>query len=402
MRNLIMLSCLILSFGTGLLAQRRATGLIPEIAQGMSPEQIFKKLSPSLFVVEDLDKDNGMNPRVVAIGSAVAIAPDEVVTNRHVITAGFAWRIRQGDKTWPANIAWIDPNHDLALLRVPGLHAEPVALQESPAIVGERVYAIGAPEGLELTLSEGLISGLRVFQDGHVIQTTTPISPGSSGGGLFDRYGKLTGITSFGLVEGQNLNFALPVGWVQALPKHDGGANQAQLPSKAEKDIFLEASVALEQLNTWKASAIMHGIQVPQSAVSPGTGNAVSSLDLECLFNSKKALTALRIGPRGSKQPCTCWNSGMGFKPLSQLTTLWYSSRYLGFEASGRVSKPYTVTPAQVGYSRIYRATSILAPAQTSRQTCNTLHVGPDVCAGEIGFSLCGAGCCLKISRPLR
>jgi len=89
----------------------------------------------------------------------------------------------------------------------------------SSLAVGERVYAIGAPEGLELTLSEGVISGLRDFDGAHVIQTSAPVSPGSSGGGLFDAHGHLIGITTFSMKEGQNLNFALPTEWVDALVK---------------------------------------------------------------------------------------------------------------------------------------------------------------------------------------
>jgi tetratricopeptide (TPR) repeat protein len=86
--------------------------------------------------------------------------------------------------------------------------------------MGERVYAIGAPAGLELTLSEGLVSGLRRYSEVYVIQTTAPVSHGSSGGGLFDSRGQLIGITTYILKEGQNLNFAMPTEWVQALEKH--------------------------------------------------------------------------------------------------------------------------------------------------------------------------------------
>ncbi len=75
--------------------------------------------------------------------------------------------------------------------------------------MGERVYTIGAPIGLELTLGEGIISGLRSHKDRRLVQTSAPISGGSSGGGLFDAYGNLVGITTFLLREAQNLNFAI-------------------------------------------------------------------------------------------------------------------------------------------------------------------------------------------------
>ncbi len=128
---------------------------------------------------------------------------------------------KRGRDAWPASIARLDPDHDLCELNSPGLSAPPVLVRASSSLaVGERVYAIGAPEGLELTLSEGVISGLRDYEGGHVIQTSAAVSPGSRGGGLFDTEGRLIGITTFSMKEGQNLNFALPGEWAQALVGH--------------------------------------------------------------------------------------------------------------------------------------------------------------------------------------
>src|SRR5450830_1754760 len=78
---------------------------------------------------------------------------------------------------------------------------------------GQHVYSLGSPRGLELTFGEGLVSALRprAGMPLPIIQTTAPISPGSSGGGLFDEFGRVIGITTFFRVESQNLNFAMPV-----------------------------------------------------------------------------------------------------------------------------------------------------------------------------------------------
>lgn len=80
--------------------------------------------------------------------------------------------------------------------------------------IGQRVYALGAPYGLDLTISEGIVSSLRTISAGTVIQTTAPVSPGSSGGGLFDGSGNLVGIVTFQHRYGQNLNFAHPADWI--------------------------------------------------------------------------------------------------------------------------------------------------------------------------------------------
>lgn len=139
-------------------------------------------------------------------------------TNTHVLDKGMAWKIRSASKTSTAGATWIDPDHDLALLTVEGIDAAPVPIRLSPSpAVGERVYAIGNPEGLELTLSEGILSGLREFEGGYAIQTSAAMSQGASGGGLFDSEGRLIGITAMSLNQGQNLNFALPADWVGAL-----------------------------------------------------------------------------------------------------------------------------------------------------------------------------------------
>jgi hypothetical protein len=80
--------------------------------------------------------------------------------------------------------------------------------------VGAAVYAVGAPQGLELSLSARLVSQLRGAEGGPLIQTTAPVSPGSLGGGLFDEGGNLVGLTNFQLGRGQNVNFAVPAEWV--------------------------------------------------------------------------------------------------------------------------------------------------------------------------------------------
>ena len=85
---------------------------------------------------------------------------------------------------------------------------------DSDLEVGEPLYTLGSPSGLELSLSNGVLSGLREHDGQRLVQTTTPISPGSSGGGLFDARGNLVGITALVLVGkdriNQALNFAVP------------------------------------------------------------------------------------------------------------------------------------------------------------------------------------------------
>jgi hypothetical protein len=180
----------------------------------MLPAALYGRVSPSVVVVETTLRDGRMQ------GSGVVIAPELIVTNHHVVENGVGIQVRQGKRTWPARLEAFNPKHDLALLRVSGLDLPRVSMRPSARVtVGERVFALGAPRGLELSLSDGLVAALRrEKEDGPArIQTTAPISPGSSGGGLFDSHGQLIGIITFFVTEGQNLNFAHPTEWIQEL-----------------------------------------------------------------------------------------------------------------------------------------------------------------------------------------
>jgi tetratricopeptide (TPR) repeat protein len=199
----------------------------------LTPQELFKKLAPSVFVVEALDS----NGDVEAFGSGVSIAPGQIVTNTHVVEEGTLLRVSQGDLQWVARVTHLSPSHDLCLLTVEELKAPPVPVRKSSTLeVGERVYAIGAPLGLELTLSEGIISGLRKFRGVRFLQTTAAVSPGSSGGGLFDAKARLVGITTVELEGGQNLNLALPGEAVLALARHPAPPGASVSSSAGERD----------------------------------------------------------------------------------------------------------------------------------------------------------------------
>jgi hypothetical protein len=180
--------------------------LLAQVAE--PPQELFKRLAPSVFVVEALDGSGAP----VALGSAVALRPNEIVTNCHVAERGVTLRVKQGSRSWAAELMREDADNDICRLRVSNLQALPVKTRPSAGVaVGERVFAIGSPEGLELTFSEGVISGVRDIGAGvRLLQTTAAISHGSSGGGLFDAQGRLVGITTFYVGEAQNLNFAIP------------------------------------------------------------------------------------------------------------------------------------------------------------------------------------------------
>ena len=159
-------------------------------------------------------------------GSGVIIRPNLVATNCHVVDDGTAIivykannRRAQKDEEFRAQIHRAHEARDLCLLEVPGLWGIPANLRRTDSLtVGESVYAIGAPQGLDYSLSAGVISQLRKEEGESIplIQTDAAISPGSSGGGLFDAQGNLVGITQSKIVDdsAEGIGFAIPADWI--------------------------------------------------------------------------------------------------------------------------------------------------------------------------------------------
>jgi len=176
-----------------------------------SGEQLFAELSRSTARITVHD----VSGRTVGLGSGVVVGNGQVITNCHVATAGGSLSVKVGGEQFSASVEVADEEYDLCRLNVSGLSAPTVPMGSIDSLkTGQKVYAIGAPQGLELTISDGIVSAFRDMPQGRIIQTTAPISPGSSGGPLFDAYGRLVGILTFQHRSGQNLNFAVPADWI--------------------------------------------------------------------------------------------------------------------------------------------------------------------------------------------
>lgn len=183
-------------------------------AKALSSAALFAQASQSVVRVNAV----GANDRPLRIGSGVVTERGGVITNCHVALGGGQLKVVHASGSFDARVSVADEEHDLCKLDVAGLSAPPVPVGKASSLaVGQKVYAIGSPQGLDLTLSDGMVSSLRAVKDGSIIQTTAPVSPGSSGGGLFDEFGQLVGIVTFQSASGQNLNFAVPAEWIGTL-----------------------------------------------------------------------------------------------------------------------------------------------------------------------------------------
>jgi S1-C subfamily serine protease len=189
-----------------------------------TPAQIFTEFAPSVVTISvkgALGEGGGTG---FVIDSAGTIG-----TNYHVIDDATEIKVKLMDGTVADEVEVLAENEaqDLALLKIKtSKPLVPVVLGDSEKVtVGERAVSIGNPLGLEHTLTDGLISARRMLQGKRMLQMSTPVSPGNSGGPLFNLRGEVIGVST-GVYHGhsmlaQNLNLAMPINDLRAMIRAD-------------------------------------------------------------------------------------------------------------------------------------------------------------------------------------
>jgi S1-C subfamily serine protease len=182
---------------------------------------------------------SGKDGNPIAQGSGFLISKDGLIlTNYHVIESGSSAIVKLPDGAFFVvdGLMAFDKARDVAIIKAHGEDFRTLRLGNSDQLqVGEEVVAIGNPLSLESTVSNGIISGIRTVEEqgGKLLQVTTPISPGSSGGPLFNMAGEVVGITTLYLKGGENLNFAIPINGAKRLLLAKSSKVQA-LPNETE------------------------------------------------------------------------------------------------------------------------------------------------------------------------
>jgi S1-C subfamily serine protease len=203
--------------------------------------ELFKRCAPSVVYVTNLAVRRdffGLNVTEIPQGTGSGFVWDSngyIVTNFHVIQGAQAAEVTLSDhSTWPARLVGYEADKDLAVLKIeaPAAKLTPIAMgHSSDLLVGQSVFAIGNPFGLDQTLTTGVISALgrqissvtnRAIQG--VIQTDAAINPGNSGGPLLDSAGRLIGVNTaiYSPSGGQGggsvgIGFAVPADTVNAI-----------------------------------------------------------------------------------------------------------------------------------------------------------------------------------------
>jgi V8-like Glu-specific endopeptidase len=188
-----------------------------------TPAALFKEMSPAVVTITV----HG----VQGMGGGTGFIVDKsgiVITNEHVINDSTTISVKLLNGTWASKVELLvaDEDQDLAVLKITTdeeLHSATVGDSDSVQ-VGERAISIGNPLGLEHTLTDGLVSARRTYEGKKMIQMSTPVSPGNSGGPLFNLHGEVIGVSTAQIGSyrrGQNLNLAIPINQAKAMLTDD-------------------------------------------------------------------------------------------------------------------------------------------------------------------------------------
>jgi len=194
---------------------------------------LAKQARPAVYLLAIQDDDG----EVKGSGTGFLVSSDGLLVTNHHVIAGAKQIIAKAENggLFPVlRVVASDPGNDLALLQLeakglPCLTLAPAGSAEA----GTRIAVIGSPLGLEGTLTEGIVSARRKLpgQKREVLQISAAISQGSSGSPVLDPQGRVVGVASFLLAEGQSLHFATPAEKLQALIRKAGHTSTVAMPS---------------------------------------------------------------------------------------------------------------------------------------------------------------------------
>ena len=194
---------------------------------------VYKKALPSVVnitsTVVQFDFFYGPVPQQGQGSGFVLDKQGLILTNNHVIDGGQRIEVTLSDKhKYKAETIGVDKNHDLALIKITAPNLVPAVLSDSNGlVVGQRVYAIGNPFGLNGTMTRGIISSIRSIRGPNnnpiedAIQTDAAVNPGNSGGPLLNSRGEVIGITTLiasnGADQSSGIGFAIPINTAKAV-----------------------------------------------------------------------------------------------------------------------------------------------------------------------------------------
>jgi S1-C subfamily serine protease len=321
-------------------AQPRAvTPRGPLAADELANIELFKRSSPSVVHITNLAVQRdlfSMNVQEVPRGTGTGFVWDaegHIVSNFHVVQGASTLRVTLADQnSYDATLVGAFPDRDLAVLKIsaPKEKLPPIAIGSSRDLqVGQRVYAIGNPFGLDQTLTTGIISALnREIESFNsrtirgVIQTDAAINPGNSGGPLLDSAGRLLGVnTQIASPSGASagIGFAIPVDEVNRIvPRliRDGrfvrpALGVSSAPAQLQRALNLPKGVAIVQVGAGSPAA-RAGLQ-PFRRGNRGEivgGDVITALNEQPVADLDEMLSQLEQRAPGDTVTLTVWRNG--------------------------------------------------------------------------------------------
>jgi len=289
-------------------------GLAPALrnpAVGHVDFSFFWLLSPSVVTIAAQNRRGG-----VSVGSGVMVGEGLVVTNCHVTRDATGIQVVKQALRWTVHAQASDLEHDLCLLHAPHMTGQIAPISRKQPHVGQPVIAIGYVGGVAPQMSGGEVRALYRFDGGTVIQSTASFNSGASGGGLFDRDGKLLGIVAFRHQGGEGYHFALPVDWIYRRSLDLRRAREVEPLGRAlpfwqeagdRQPYFLKAA-ALEASRDWTA---LREFAEKWTAVEQGNPDAWLALGLahERTGDFEQAIASYSSAVRSDLEYAQAWYS---------------------------------------------------------------------------------------------
>jgi S1-C subfamily serine protease len=302
---------------------------------------LFRQSAKSVVLVSttELGRDLFYNTLEIPKGTGTGFVWDEaghIVTNFHVIRGASRVRITFNDQsTWQAQFVGGSAERDLAVLRVdaPATTLAPILVGESHNLeVGQKVFAIGNPFGLDQTLTTGIVSGLgrRLRSEQamleNLIQTDAAINPGNSGSPLLDSAGRLIGVnTAIYSPSGASagVGFAIPVDDVQRLVpqliKHgrviQPGLGARYVPDQFVRRLGLEGAMILDiSEGSAAARAGLRGTERDAEG-NIGLGDLIVAVEKKPVTNVRQLFTELQRFEVGKTVTLTVTRNARGEHP---------------------------------------------------------------------------------------
>ena len=265
----------------------------------MSFSQILEPALKSVVLIEVSvnSGSGGFTPHASGSGVVIDAQRGLILTNAHVVADGAKFRVQILDGRWlAAELVGSDTPSDIALLRAVGPRLPEIKVTDSDAArVGDLVFAVGYPLGLEQTLTLGVISGLGRSSGGaglsDFIQTDAAINSGNSGGALLDSQGRLVGINTLILSRsGGNIGIGFSVPSRVAMQVADQLAEFGEVRRGAigvVLDHVSEAASAAAGINSWDGALV-----VSVEAGSPAQAAGLKPGDIITAYNGRRVKSA--------------------------------------------------------------------------------------------------------------